>query len=109
MRESQDVYGEVGIEGEVFSWKVALFGSTSERKGSLPCGSPNYFHEWLDIFPMLKRINENAYVLDIPQEYGGMDNPNLKTNSFQEGEFDMNQGDQEELPKDVAETTGESL
>ncbi|RDX71353.1 hypothetical protein CR513_49310, partial [Mucuna pruriens] len=32
----------------------------------------------------------------------GMDNPNLKTNSFQERESDMNQGCQEESKEDIA-------
>ncbi|RDY03571.1 hypothetical protein CR513_12837, partial [Mucuna pruriens] len=72
-------------------------------------------------FPVLKRINDNAYVLDIPQEYGGsnnfsvsnlslfdvgMDDPNLRTYSFQEEESDMNQGDQgdqEEPQKEIVD------
>ncbi|RDY08349.1 hypothetical protein CR513_07436, partial [Mucuna pruriens] len=44
-------------------------------------------------FPVLKRINHNAYVLDIPQEYGGMGDLNLRINSFQEGESDTNKGE----------------
>ncbi|RDY09297.1 hypothetical protein CR513_06323, partial [Mucuna pruriens] len=40
-------------------------------------------------FPILKRINENSYVQDMPQEYGGsMDDPNFRENSFQEGKSD---------------------
>ncbi|RDY10495.1 hypothetical protein CR513_04977, partial [Mucuna pruriens] len=49
-------------------------------------------------FPMLKRINDNAYVLDIPQECG-IDDPNLRINSFQEEESNMNQGGQDEQLK----------
>ncbi|RDX94819.1 Retrovirus-related Pol polyprotein from transposon 17.6, partial [Mucuna pruriens] len=37
-------------------------------------------------FTISCRINDNAYVLDMPQEYGGMDDMNLRTNSLQEGE-----------------------
>ncbi|RDX90011.1 hypothetical protein CR513_28167, partial [Mucuna pruriens] len=61
-------------------------------------------------FIVLRRINDNACVLDMPQEYGGstifyianfMDDPNLRTNSFQEGEFDVNLRRQDEQEKNI--------
>ncbi|RDX95736.1 hypothetical protein CR513_21705, partial [Mucuna pruriens] len=48
--------------------------STLRKSKLLPRG--------LGPFQMHKRINDNAYVLDMPQEYGGMDGSNLRTNSF---------------------------
>ncbi|RDY03443.1 hypothetical protein CR513_12987, partial [Mucuna pruriens] len=75
-------------------------------------------------FPVLKKINDNAYVLDIPQEYGdnstfnvsglslfdaSMNELNLRTNSFQEREFDTNQGGQEESKEDIARTPRDNL
>ncbi|RDY05036.1 hypothetical protein CR513_11154, partial [Mucuna pruriens] len=64
-------------------------------------------------FIVLHRVNDNAYILDKPQEYGGsttfniaylssfissMDNPNLRANFFQDGKPNVNlerQGKQE--------------
>ncbi|RDX77571.1 hypothetical protein CR513_42296, partial [Mucuna pruriens] len=58
-------------------------------------------------FTVLRIINNDAYILDMPQEYGGsttfntadlspfissMDNLNLRTKPFQEGESDVNLG-----------------
>ncbi|RDX98092.1 hypothetical protein CR513_19039, partial [Mucuna pruriens] len=59
-------------------------------------------------FLVLKQINKNAYVLDMPQEFG-LDNSNLMTNSFQEEEFGTNRGDHEDSQRDVVGTTRESL
>ncbi|RDY10519.1 hypothetical protein CR513_04942, partial [Mucuna pruriens] len=40
-------------------------------------------------FKIIKKLNDNSYKVDMPQEFGGsMEAPNLKTNSLQEGEND---------------------
>ncbi|RDY10603.1 hypothetical protein CR513_04848, partial [Mucuna pruriens] len=59
-------------------------------------------------FRILKKINDNTYILDMPQDYG-MDNLNLKTNSLQEGESNTDQGGQDKPVKNVSQTLGESL
>ncbi|RDX91726.1 hypothetical protein CR513_26249, partial [Mucuna pruriens] len=42
-------------------------------------------------FKILKKINDNSYTVDMPQEYGCTTSSlNLMTNSLQEGEYDVN-------------------
>ncbi|RDY06576.1 hypothetical protein CR513_09423, partial [Mucuna pruriens] len=55
-------------------------------------------------FNFVKRINDNVYVFDMPQGYTGstsFNSPNLRTNSFLEGEPNMNLGRHAEHENDI--------
>ncbi|RDX79814.1 hypothetical protein CR513_39715, partial [Mucuna pruriens] len=89
-RANRDREGKVFVEGELVS--------TSERRGS-----PNYFHKGLNLFPVLKLINDNAYVLDyVPGiwRYRGLE--------F-EDKFFSRRGNQDDSQNDLTRTIGESL
>ena len=46
------------------------FGSILGRKDSLLKGNPSLAQEGMDLFQVLERINNNAYRLDLLEEYG---------------------------------------
>ncbi|RDX81429.1 hypothetical protein CR513_37899, partial [Mucuna pruriens] len=60
-------------------------------------------------FLSLHKINYNAYILDMPEVYEGMDSSNLRENSFQEGKFNMNLGKQDQLEKDTKHKEAKAL
>ncbi|RDY11225.1 hypothetical protein CR513_04149, partial [Mucuna pruriens] len=109
-----------GLYGLIILLSKPIFIDTFEHCfdniSKLPLEGEVSYHEEVKLLPqnarpflVLKRINDNAYVLYMPQEFGGIDDPNLRTNSFQEGESYMSWGDQEGTQRDLARTIGESL
>ncbi|RDX73521.1 hypothetical protein CR513_46863, partial [Mucuna pruriens] len=97
-RENRDKEGRVFAEGDLVWVRLQKERFPNLRKSKL-------LTRGVGPFLVLKQINDNAYVLDMPREFGGsctfnvsdlslfdasLDNPNLRTNSFQEGEFDTN-------------------
>ncbi|RDY00582.1 hypothetical protein CR513_16219, partial [Mucuna pruriens] len=68
-------------------------------RGFLTLENLNSFQEEMNHLKNLKRINNNAYQVDMPQEFG--EAPPLMSNSLQEGEDDTYMGDHTQRPQEV--------
>ncbi|RDX96603.1 hypothetical protein CR513_20700, partial [Mucuna pruriens] len=86
--------GRIGTKNEDYLQKMTLF-PTLRKSKLLPQGDKPFL--------VLKRINDNSYVLDMPQEYGGNNTFNVFDLSLfdVEEESNTNQGSHEESKKDI--------